>query len=234
MLGPPGGARLSSLGSRVAWRVGVPAAAALGGIAGGGAILSWGLVTPFLVVVPIAVGSCALVAALGAGWADTFLAPDGSRGRLLWIVGAAEAAAVIVAVAFLVVPVSVGFRFLGGVAAISAAASWAAWRFRGRKERAGWRVGATLGLAAAVLVLELLSLNGDLRYFFVGWSGIIAGALAGVAGMVAGAVLFMRSHGDPRRSLEKDAAATLALAGLPAPVFFGAYYVAFLLGVTSG
>lgn len=222
------------MGSRAAWRVGVPAAAALGGIAGGGAILPWGLVTPFLVVVPISVGSCALVAALCAGWADAFLAPDDGRGRLPWIVGASGAAAVVVTATFLVVPVPLGFRFLGGVAAISAAASWAAWRFRGRKERAGRRVVATLGLAVAVLVLELLSLNGDLSYFLVGWSGIVAGALAGVAGVVAGAALFVRWHGAPRRSLERDAAATLALAGLPAPVFFGAYYVAFLLGMTSG
>ncbi len=34
--------------------------------------------------------------------------------------------------------------------------------------------------------------------------------------------------------MARDAAVTLGLAGLPAPVFFGAYYIAFLLGLTSG
>lgn len=216
------------------WRVGVPVVAVVGGIFGGGAILSWGLVTPFFIVWPITIGSAALVSALGAGWVGTFVATDGTRSRLLAVVGISEVAAGVLAVAFLSVPLPPGFLLLGAVATIAAAASWSTWRLRGPGERIDRGVAALLVLATAVLVLGLLGLSGYLPGALAGPGGIGLTVSAGLVAVVLGAVLFARRPDDPGRRLGREAAATLGLAGLPAPVFFGAYYAALLLGMTSG
>lgn len=57
-----------------------------------------------LVVIPLTMGEVALFAALTANWMGNFLfEPDRSRGRLLTIVGATEAAGTVVAVSLIVV-----------------------------------------------------------------------------------------------------------------------------------
>jgi len=206
----------------------------VGGIFGGGAILSWGLVTPFFVVWPITVGSAALVSALGAGWVGTFVATDGTRSRLLGVVGVSEVAAGVLAVAFLLVPLPPGFLLLGTVVVIALTSSWSTWRFRGPGERIGREVAAVLILATAVLVLGLLALSGYLPGALAGPGGAGLSVLAGLVAGVLGVVLFGRRTDDPGQRLVREAAATLCLAGLPAPVFFGAYYAAMLLGMTSG
>ena len=60
----------------ILWRTGVAVVALIGGFVGGYVILPWGLVTPHLVVWPLALGFGALLAALGTGWTSTLLAPD--------------------------------------------------------------------------------------------------------------------------------------------------------------
>ena len=233
----PGTAGLPTPGERarrVLSRVGVPVVALVGGIFGGGAILSWGLVTPFFIVWPITVGSAALVSALGAGWVGTLFAPDATRSRLLGVVGSSEIAAGVLAGAFLLVPLPPGFLLLGTVVIIALAASWSTWRFRGPGERAGREVAAVLILATAVLALGLLGLGGYLPGALAGRGGIGLSVLVGSAAVVLGVVLFRRRPDGPGQRLFREAAATLCLSGLPAPVFFGAYYAAFLLGMTSG
>jgi hypothetical protein len=95
-------------------------------------------------------------------------------------------------------------------------------------------VAAVLALATVVLVLGLLGLSGYLPGALSGPGGIGLSSLVGVVAVVLGIVLFRRRRGGPGQWLFGEAAATLCLAGLPAPVFFGAYYAAFLLGMTSG
>lgn len=230
-VGPP---TLADRTRRVLWRVGVPVVAVVGGIFGGGSILSWGLVTPFFVVWPITVGSAALVSALGAGWVGTFVATDGTRSRVLGVVGTSEVAAGVLAVALLLVPLPPGFLLLGTVVIIALAASWSTWRLRAPGERIGREVAAVLILATAVLVLGLLGLSGYLPGALAGPGGIGLSVSAGLVAVVLGVALFRRRPDDPGQRLVRDAAATLCLAGLPAPVFFGAYYAALLLGMTSG
>ena len=217
---------------RVAWRIGVPGIALAGGLVGGGVVLSWGLVTPFFIVWPITLASSALVSALGASWVGTLIAPDPTRSRLLRVVVASEVAAGVLGVASLVVPLPPGFLLLASVVVIALVASWATWRFRGPGEHVDGEVVAVLVLAAVVLALGLLTLNGSLSGVLAGVAGIGLGVLVGVAAVVLGAVLFRGRFGG--RRLGRDAAATLGLVGLPTPIFFGAYYVALLLGMTSG
>lgn len=221
-VGPP---TLGGKTKRAAWRVGVPVVAVVGGLVGGGVVLSWGLVAPFLIVWPLTLGSCALVSALGASWVGTLLAPDLTRSRLPRVVVASEVAAVVLAVTFLLIPLPPGFLLLASTVIVGLVTSWATWRFRGPAGRMGWGVAAVV-LAVAVLALGLLGLNGSL-------SGVLS-VPVGTAAVVLGVVLFRGRFGGAGRPLGGDAAVTLGLAGLPAPVFFGAYYAAFLLGMTSG
>jgi hypothetical protein len=225
---------LADRAKRGIWRFGVPVAAVVGGIFGGGSILSWGLVTPFFVVWPITVGSAALVSALGAGWVGTFLATDGTRSRLLGVVGTSEVAAAVLAVVFPFVPLPPGFLLLGTVVIIALAASWSTWRLRAPGEHIGREVEAVLVLATAVLVLGLLGLSGYLPGALAGPGGLGLSVSAGLVAMVLGGALFRRRPDDPGQRLAREAAVTLCLVGLPAPVFFGAYYAALLLGMTSG
>lgn len=84
-----------------------------------------------------------------------------------------------------------------------------------------------LVLAVVVLIVGLLSLSG---IFF----GPVFGVLSGVAAVVVSVILsrtHFRGAGD---AMAKDAVVTLGLVGLPAPIFFGAYYLASLFGLTSG
>jgi hypothetical protein len=222
------------------WRIGVPVAAALGGFIGGYVVLPWGLVTPFFIVAPLGVGIGALLAALGGSWAGTLLSPDGTRTRLLPVVLASEASAALAVIVLVVpmLPVPLIIRFAFGTAIIALGTSWATWRYRGPGEPMGRRSAITLALAAVVLILSLLVLNGSvIRSLFgplVGVFAIPLGVLSGVAAVIVGVVLLRGRYRGPGDVMGRDAALTLGLIGLPAPLFFGAYYLAFFLGMTSG
>ena len=213
---------------RLSWFVGVPVVALLGGLVGGIAILHWGLVTPLFIVWPLAVGRGALLAAIGASWVGTLLTPTRTRSRLLWVVLVSEVTAVVLAVVFLVGSILVPLIFQLGFSAIVIAlsASWATWRFRGPGEQMGRDAAMTLVLAMAVLVASLLSLWGY-------WSGIY-GILASVVAVALSVILVRWRTRGPGDRMQRDAAVTLGLVGVPAPLFFGAYYLAYLFGLTSG
>jgi hypothetical protein len=222
------------------WRIGVPIAAVLGGFIGGYVVLPWGLVTPFFIVAPLATGIGALLAALGGSWAGTLLSPDGTRTRLLPVVLASEVTAAL-AVILLVAPILLGpliLRFSFGTVIIALGASWATWRFRGPRGSMDRGAAITLVLAMIVLILTLLVLNGSvIRGLFGPLSGVIAiplGVLSGVAAVILGVVLMRGSYRNPGDVMVRDAALTLGLIGLPTPVFYGAYYLAFSLDLTSG
>lgn len=222
------------------WRIGVPVAAVLGGFIGGYVVLTWGLVTPFFIVAPLAAGIGALIAALGGSWAGTLLSPDGTRTRLLPVVLASEVTAAL-AVIVLIAPMLPGpliFRFALATLIIALGASWATWRFRGPRGRMDRGAAITLVLAVIVLILTLLVLNGSvIRGLFGPLSGVVAiplGVLSGVAAVILGVVLMRGRYRGPEAVMGREAALTLGLIGLPAPVFYGAYYLAFSLGLTSG
>jgi hypothetical protein len=217
-------------------RICVPVVAALGGFAGGYVILPWGLVTPFFIVAPLGTGYGALLAALGAGWVGTLLAPD--RTRLLPVVIASGVASTGAMFTVLLAPVPLIFRLALGTGIIALVASWATWRFRARGGVMDRDAAITLSLAVAVTILSLLTLQGSvIRSVFGASAGVIAiplGVLAGVAAVILGLILMRSRFRGPGNATGRDAALTLGLSGLPVPVFYGAYYLAFLLNLTSG
>lgn len=218
--------------NKILWRICVPAVAVLGGFAGGYVILPWGLVTPFFIVVPIGTGYGAILAALGAGWVGTLLAPD--RTRLLPVVLASGVAAAGAMIVVMLAPVPMIFRLALGTMIIALVTSWATWRFRAQGVAMNRDAVITLVLAVAVTLLSLLTLEGSvIRSVFGAAAGVIALPLGVLAG-VAAVVLAHRRFRGTRDTMGREAALTLGLAGLPAPVFFGAYCLAYLLGLTSG
>jgi hypothetical protein len=222
------------------WRAGVPVVALAGGLLGGYVILPWGLVTPLFVVWPLALGFGALLAALGASWTGTMVSPDGTRTCLSKVLLASEVVAAALALAFSILPIFVPLIFVlaSGAGAIALVASLTTWRFRGRGGHIGLDGGLTLILATTVLSLSLLSFDGTVIRAVFGSLSAVAGVglsvSVGIAAVALGVVLARRRFRDPEKRLGSDAAVTLGLAGLPAPVFFGAYYTASLLGLTSG
>jgi len=126
-------------------------------------MLPLGLVVQDAVVLPLATVVGALLAALGAGWAGTRLARDGTRTRLLPLVGATEGAAVLLAlilVGLQAVEEAQPARFLpppgviGLVVGLLLAlcASLAAWRLRTPAGAASGDVQLTLLLLGLVIV----------------------------------------------------------------------------------
>ena len=232
-------ARGGSVLRSVFWRFGVPVAAVVGGYVGGIVVLPWGLVTPLFIVWPLALGFGALLAALGAGWAGTLLSPDGTRTRLTRVVFASVATAAALAFVFALTPIFVPLIYLLAFAVgfVALAASLSAWRLRGAGGRIGLGGGLALILASFVLASTLLGFDGTAVRAVFGPLSVLAGVggsvSAGVAASVAGVILARRLRG-PEDRVARDAAVTLGLVGLPAPVFFGAYYAAALLGLTSG
>lgn len=224
----------------ILWRGGVPVVALIGGFVGGYVILPWGLVTPLFIVWPLALGFGALLAALGAGWTGTLLAPDRTRSHLSRIIFASEVAAVALALTFSITPILAPliFLFAFGAGVIALVASWAAWRFRGPGGRLGLEGALLLMLATAVLALSLASLDGTIIRAVFGSLSVLAGVglsvSVGIAAVALGLVLVRRRFRDPDDHARRDAAVTLGLVGLPAPIFFGAYYLAFAFGLTSG
>lgn len=222
------------------WRAGVAVVAVIGSFVGGYVILPWGLVTPLFVVWPLALGFGALLAALGAGWTGTLLAPDRTHSRLLRVVLASEVAAAALGLTFSITPIFTPliFPLAFGASVIALVASWAAWRFRGPGGRVGLDGGLVLMLATAVLALTLLSLDGTVVRTVFGPLSAVAGVglsvSVGIAAVASGAVLARGHFRDTEDVVGRDAAVTLGLVGLPAPIFFGAYYLASAFGLTSG
>jgi hypothetical protein len=152
-------------------------AALTGALAGTLLVLPFGLVVVELVVYPLAAAMGALLAALAAGWTATLLARDGSRTRLLPVVGAVEAVAVVVVALLLgylaldwaarprVLAVTPFTLAVMGSVLLAAAATVAAWRQRahGRRLRDDARLTAALvalALAAIPVTLVLAGLAG--------------------------------------------------------------------------
>lgn len=143
------------------------------------------------------------------------------------IVLASEVAAILSILVFFVAFLPMIFNLALSTALIALVASWATWRFRTPGQRVDRGVAMILVLAVVVLIVGLLSLSG---IFF----GPVFGVLSGVAAVVVSVILsrtHFRGAGD---AMAKDAVVTLGLVGLPAPIFFGAYYLASLFGLTSG
>ena len=80
----------------VVWMGSFPAGL-LGSLAGTIVLLPPGLIAHEMAVYSLALGTGALLGALGAGWAATLLARDGSCSRLLSVVAATQAAAIALA-----------------------------------------------------------------------------------------------------------------------------------------
>lgn len=124
------------------------------------AVTVMGLSIPGSVIVPLAMGSGALLAALTATWVGSFLlAEDGTRSRLLPVVGVTEVAAValagiVMALALLEIPVSLITFLLASAVLLAGAATAAAQRLRTPHVNVQRDLGVSLVLVAvAVLVV---------------------------------------------------------------------------------
>ncbi|CAN5863727.1 hypothetical protein BH23ACT11_BH23ACT11_05830 [soil metagenome] len=224
------------------WFAGVPVAGFASALVGGVAILHWGLVTPLFIVWPISMATAALLATIGVSWSGTFLAPDATRSQLLRTLAASEIVAVALAVLVLVAPAILPAGFLPPIllfafaaVLIAIAASVATWRFRGPAEHVGLQVLVPLVLSALVLVFSLAGLTGLLGIIGLWeWTAMLLTSSVGLAAVALSVILIRRIHRMQASQTAKDAALTLGLVGLPAPVFFGAYYLAYVLNLTSG
>lgn len=151
------------------WRTGVPVVALVAGVIGLAQVASLMLVISPVVTVPLMMAVGGMFAALGAAWAGNILAPDRSGSRLLPIVGAAEAAALLLAVAILGLAVVLDpagssapdplFPILAvSVLILTTGASLATWRFRYQERRLGRDALATVGLFAATVVVIVVAI----------------------------------------------------------------------------
>jgi hypothetical protein len=155
--------------------VGIFVAALVGGVVGMFVVLPLGLIVSEYVIFVLALVVSAILAALGGGWATNGLMGDGTRTRLLQLVGMTELAAVAVAVILLGVS---AFRetMLGSVlnvalicsVLLAVAATVGALRLRSRvrNDRDGL---ITFGLIALAVVLVPVVI-------FVAWLLGLAGA----------------------------------------------------------
>lgn len=137
-------------------------------------VLPLGLVTSEYVIFPLALFVAGIFAALGAAWAGNFLAGDGTRTRLLHVVGSTEAGAAVLALLFLAVA-GVREALLGPVfypglfsaIALAVVAAIATVRFRRRKRNKDRLVTALLVALAVVSVPMAI---------FLAWLAGLAGA----------------------------------------------------------
>ena len=126
-------------------------------------VLPLGLIVVEWLIFPLALGIAALLAAVSGGWAGTFLARDETQTRLLPVIGLTEAAAVGVALLFLIM-VRLGLASFGPLIVpavifsliLTLSASAATWRFRRPKQDTGSEVKLTVTL----LVLAVVSVPG--------------------------------------------------------------------------
>lgn len=208
---------------QILWKISVPVAALLGGLAGSVPILPLGLYVPGYTVWPLALGSGALFAALCGSWAGTLFAPDHTRSRLLYVIGISEALAVITGLLSLVpllVPSLIPFGFsiimvLGVcIGVVVLGVSLASIRSRASRGRLGWL--GTLTLAGSIcgfILLVLMNLEDRLlpQMSFVPSVGYEQLFVAGlVTAILSGLLLVWRFRGD---SIGRDAVLTLGMTG---------------------
>ena len=138
-------------------------AAWLGSIIGLILVLPLGLIVAEWLIFPLALVIAALLAALSAGWAGTFLARNQTQTYLRPVIGITEVVAIGVALIFLLM-VRLGVTGFGPLIVpavifsliLSLSASAATWRFRRSKQGTGSEVKLTV----ALLVLAVVSLPG--------------------------------------------------------------------------
>jgi hypothetical protein len=231
-------------------QLGVVGAAFVGGMFGALSVFPLGLVVHEFVIWPLTLIIGALFAAILAAWIGTLLAPDQMRSRLLAIVGAAEAIAVVVALVYLlalplwsVLPwifsariYSLGLCML--IVALSA--SWATGRYRSSRGRLGWDGGIMLG-GAVVIAALLILLSGAGTWIgapeslylrlptstpsLIVWTGLV---------IVTGNTILVRWYArSPEQELRRDAALTLGLISLAPLVVIGTVYLASRVGLTE-
>lgn len=129
---------------RLPFVLGIFASALIGSALGIFVVLPLGLIASEFVIFPLALGVSAILASVCAAWAGNFLSGDGTRTRLLQVVGATEGVAAVIAVLVLA---GSSFRLvlLGPliyvavvcVVALAIAAGVATWRFRNAERSAG-------------------------------------------------------------------------------------------------
>lgn len=139
--------------------IGTLIAAWLGSIIGLFLVLPLGLIVVEWLIFPLALAVAALLAALSAGWAGTFLARDQTQTRLLPVIGVTEVVAVGTALIFLMM-VRLGAANFGPLIIpavifsliLTLTAGAATWRLRAPKQAAGSQVKLTLILLGLALV----------------------------------------------------------------------------------
>jgi hypothetical protein len=138
-------------------------AAWLGSIIGLVLVLPLGLIIAEWLIFPLAGVIAALLAALGAGWAGTFLARDQTQTQLLPAIGVTEAVGIGMTLIFLLM-VRLGVASFGPLIVpavifsliLTLSAGVATWRFRSLKQSTGSEVKLTV----ALLVLAVVSVPG--------------------------------------------------------------------------
>jgi hypothetical protein len=141
------------------FRFGTLIAAWLGSIIGLVLVLPLGLIVAEWLIFPLALVVAALLAALSAGWAGTFLARDQTQTDLLPVISVTEAVAVGIALIFLLLvrlgvasfgPLIIPIVIFSLILALSA--SVATWRFRHSEQSLSSEVKRTVLLLVLVVV----------------------------------------------------------------------------------
>lgn len=160
---------------RLPFVVGTFVSALIGSTLGIFLVLPFGLIASEFVIFPLALAVSAILGSICAAWAGNFLAGDGTRTRLLQVVGVTEGIAAIIALAILG-GVSLRLVLLGPLinvalvctAALALAACVATWGFRSA-ERDPREGRLTLGL----LALAAVSVPATI---FIAWLAGLTGA----------------------------------------------------------
>lgn len=228
---------------RIIWFVGVPLAAAAGGLVGFLPVVVMGLVVPVFLVGPLGLATGALLATLLAGWIANFAAFSDKAGcrersRLLMVflvslLGAVAGLLVSMVITIIIDSLgamnvmSVLLFYLPSIIVFTAATTVATWRFRNPVEgetSLGFVGAATLGLSSAwVLFLFLYEwfgpqlgglLPSNLGLFLPLWFIAMLGLLLAASG-TAVYVVFTRNK------IIQDAGLTLILTGLTPTLIIG-------------
>jgi hypothetical protein len=145
------------------YRVGTFVAAWVGSLMGLFLVLPLGLIVVEWLIFPLALLIAALLAALGAGWAGTYLARDQTQTLLLPVISSTVEAAMGLALIFLL-SVWVGLTSFGPLIVpvlffslvLALIATFATWRFRSPQQNRRTAVRLTV----TVLVLAVVSVSG--------------------------------------------------------------------------
>lgn len=142
------------------FRLGTLGAAWLGSLIGLFLVLPLGLIVIEWLIFPLALVIAALLAALSAGWAGTYLASNQMQTRLVPVIGVTEIAGIGVALLFLLL-VRLGLASFGPLIVpialfslvLTLTATIATWRFRGPQQNSG----RDAKLTVTLLVLAVVS-----------------------------------------------------------------------------